>query len=43
MGYHSLLTSILIMINYIKKGNIPEIWDDVIIQTIYKTNDQKRS
>ena len=42
MGDHSLLTSILIMINYIKKKNIPEIWDNVIIQTIYKNKGSKK-
>ena len=43
MGGHSLLISILIMINYIKKEkNIPEIWDNVIIQTIYKNKRSKK-
>ena len=43
MGDHSLLTSILITISYIKKGkNIPEIWDNIIIQTIYKNKGSKK-
>ena len=44
MGGHSPLISILMMINYIKKEkNILEIWDIIIIQTIKKAKDQKRS